>query len=132
MTTKLQPKSNWMLYLQGRVRARPYLIKKIDGMHRYFWGSENPVTVGKKGSTRNNILHLQKIMEQKNVSMSFRRDRNGGYWLSHVLTGTYGRGRVKSISDLMETGWEIHDTIAPSESNGYRTIYIGENGEVTS
>lgn len=125
---KLPAKSNWMLYPQGRVRARPYLIKKVDGIHRYFFATENPKTVGKKGSIRNNVLSLQKEMATKGESMSFRRDRNGGYWLSHILTGTYGRGPVRSIEDLMVGGWEIHDTIAPSEANGWRYIYLSKDG----
>ena len=132
MMSKLPAKTNWVLYPNGRVRGRPFLIKKIDGMHRYFFATENPVTVGKTGSMRNNVLWLQKKMKEKGVSMSFRRDRTGGFWLSHTLTGTYGRGPVRSIEDLMENGWEIHETIEPSESNGYRRIYLSEDGRTSN
>jgi len=77
-------------------------------------------------------------MDEMGTSMSFRCDRDGGYWISHILTdrSLHRRfdadrtdGTIRSIEDLMETGWEITNTILPSKENGFRFIYQGLGGK---
>ena len=56
------------------------------------------------------IASRKNRFKDRGVNLSIRVTDNDTLWMSHMETGVYGRGPVRSVEDLYEEGYEIRDS----------------------